>query len=250
VAFASNSPALAPTDPRRNFDVFLRDLPPAPKVTPATLELGAAAVGTGGAPAAAVLTNAGWSPLAVTGAKLAGTNRTEFKIVADGCARRVLRWNEACTVSVVFRPKSKGGKTATLQIADAYTGSPRTVRLRGRASEAKILLDPPIGPPGVVVMATGSDFPPNTPVRLTWSEGITPTPDQIVTDAGGTFEVPVLVFHNDVTGRRDLVADPVDGGAFQRATAEMNVTAPTAVPPRFETIWRLLHLPTMLVIRG
>ena len=148
VAFASNGNRILDDDPNNTYDVFLRDLPPVPVLTPPTLDLGAGAVGTTSAPGAATLANAGWTPLSVTKASITGGDKGDFKLVADGCAGRQLRRNEACTVSVIFTPKAKGTRTSTLAIADSHTGSPRTVRLRGRASQAKLRLSPEIGPPG------------------------------------------------------------------------------------------------------
>lgn len=254
VAFASDSPELVRVDENETYDVFLRDLPPVPVINPATLDLGAATVGSASPPLAATLGNVGWSPLAVTGASITGTNKADFRLVADGCRDRVLTRGQACTVSVTFTPKAKGSRAATLAVADRAAGSPRTVRLRGRATEVrrfnpKVELDPPIGQPGIVTIARGTGFPPNTPVRLAWTMGITPKLDPVVTDAAGTFEVPVLVFHNDRTGRRDLRADAVDGSAFPATTAEMLVTKPSVVPPRFE-ILRIVDVPLVLVIRG
>jgi hypothetical protein len=218
-------------------------------INPATLDLGARAVATESLPLAATLGNAGWSPLRVTGATITGTDDDDFDIVADGCTGRLLRRNEACTVSVVFRPTSRGTKAATLAIADSYQGSPRTVRLRGRASQGRLMLSPTIGRPGVVTIVEGSGFPPGTGVRLTWSLGITGSMDPIVTDARGRFRVPMLVFHNDRTGPRELVAEPLDGAAFPSVAASMLVTKPPVVPPRFE-ILRLIDVPLVLVFRG
>ncbi|HYO43974.1 MAG TPA: hypothetical protein VES19_12315 [Candidatus Limnocylindrales bacterium] len=249
VAFASDSVVLVDGDGNEAFDVFLRDLPPSPVINPATLELGSRAVGTESLPLAATLGNAGWMPLAVTGATISGASRADFRIVADGCAGRSLRRNEACSVSVVFLPTATGARAATLEVADAFAGSPRTVRLRGSASQARLTLDPPIGPPGIVTIAEGSGFPPNTAVRLAWTIGITARLGTIVTDAAGTFRVPVLVFHNDRTGRRELAAEAVDGSAFPSVAATMLVTKPPVIPPRFDII-RIIDLPLVLVIRG
>jgi len=249
VAFASDSPQLVDRDTNKAFDAFLRDLPPLPVINPSTLDLGSRAVDTESLPLAATLGNGGWTPLRVTGARISGPNRDDFRIVADGCRARVLRRNEACTVSVVFRPRGKGTRTATLEVADGFAGSPRTVRLRGRASQASLELDPPIGPPGIVTIVTGSGFPPGTAVSLSWSRGITPTMDPVVTDARGAFRVPVLVFHNDRTGARELLAASLDGTAFPSVSATMLVTRPSVVPPRFELL-RFIDLPFVLVIRG
>ena len=249
VAFASDSTVLVNGDDNKAYDVFLRDLPPVPVINPATLDLGSRAVGTESLPLAATLGNAGWSPLTVTGATIAGTNKADFRVVADGCKDRRLARNEACSVSVVFKPTGKGARAATLQVADTFTGSPRTVRLRGRASLAKLTLDPPIGPPGIVTIAEGSGFPPNSQVRLRWTIGITPRLATVVADGSGRFRVPVLVFHNDRTGRRELSAEAVDGTAFPAVAASMLVTKPAVIPPRFDII-RIIDLPLVLVFRG
>jgi hypothetical protein len=211
-------------------------------------------VGTASPPLAATLGNAGWSPLTVTGTSITGSNRTDFRVVPDGCGDRVLRRNEACSVSVVFGPTANGGRAATLNVGDNAPGSPRTVRLRGRATEVtivqtRLVLEPEIGKPGIVTIATGSGFPPGARVTLSWSTGITPRLGTIVADERGGFRVPVLVFHNDVTGPRELQAAPATGSDFPPAAAGMLVTKPPLVPPRFD-ITRLLNLPLILVFRG
>jgi hypothetical protein len=249
VAFASDGPRILDGDQNKTYDVFLRDLPPVPVLTPATLDLGAGAVGTTSAPGAATLANAGWSPLSVTKASITGGDKGDFQLVADGCAGRQLRRNEACTVSVIFTPKAKGTRTSTLAIADSHTGSPRTVRLRGRASQAKLRLSPEIGPPGIVTIATGTGFPPGAPVVLRWSEGITPNLPAITADDNGRFSVQVLVFHNDRTGPRELIAESATGTGFPPATAEMLVVKPSTVPPTFARL-RIVDLPIILVMRG
>jgi Tol biopolymer transport system component len=249
VAFASTAAGLVPGDRNGLSDAFLRDMPPVPQLAPPVLDLGARAVGVTSLPAAAILSNKGWSPLAVTGASITGAMAADFQVVADSCSGVVLHRAEACTVSVTFTPSAPGERTATLEVADAFTGSPRTARLRGQASLSKIKLDPPIGPPGTVTIATGSGFPPNTAVRLQWSIGITPHLPPVVTDAGGNFRVQVLVFHNDRTGTRELLADAVDGSTFPETAVPMFVSQAPTVPPSF-VILRLLDLPLVMVMRG
>jgi len=249
VAFASTADGLVAGDGNKLSDAFLRDMPPVPVLTPSVLDLGARAVGVTSLPGAAILSNRGWGPLAVTGASVTGAMAADFQVVADSCAGALLHRADACTVSVTFTPTQPGERTALLEVADAFTGSPRTARLRGAASLAKIKLDPAIGPPGTVTIATGSGFPPNTAVRLQWSIGITPHLPPVVTDARGTFRVQVLVFHNDRTGPRELLADAVDGSAFPETAAPMFISQAPTIPPSF-VILRLLDLPVVLVMRG
>jgi Tol biopolymer transport system component len=248
-AFASDADTLVGGDDNKAADVFLRDLPPAPTIAPATLQLGSQAVGTESLPLAATLTNGGWSPLGVTGSSLVGAGKNDFRIVLDGCAGRTLRRGQSCTVSVIFRPTANGTRTATLRVADDYAGSPRTVRLRGSASLAELVLDPPLGQPGIVTIAEGSGFPPGVPVQLSWTVGITPRLDPVIPDETGSFRVQVLVFHNDRTGERELLAQPLDGSSFPPVSAPMLVTRPSVVPPRFEQL-RFIDVPLVLVIRG
>jgi Tol biopolymer transport system component len=248
VAFASTATLVA-GDANKVADVLLRDMPPVPRLNPAVIDLGARAVNVASLPAAGVLSNAGWGPLTVTGSTITGSTAADFEIVADSCTGMILHRSEACTVSVIFRPSKTGTRTAVLEVADNYTGSPRTARLRGSASLARVELDPDVGQPGIVTIATGTGFPANTAVKLRWSQGITPTITPVVTDAKGGFVIPVLVFHNDATGPRDLVVEPVDGTSFPPAGATMLVTQPPAVPPSF-VVLRLIDMPLVLVIRG
>lgn len=249
VFFASESEFLVANDGNESFDVFLRDLPPIPALNPPVLDMGARAVGMASLPAAAVLSNTGWGPLVVKASTITGVNAADFPLVADGCVGQTLKRNQACTVSVVFQPSEKGARSATLGVPVAGRKAPLTVALRGIASKARLDLEPPVGPPGTVVVVEGSGFPPNTPVRLTWSLGITPHLPDVMTDATGAFHVQVLVFHHDVVGPRDLQADPVDGQAFPPVAQTMLVVRPSAVPPRFD-ILRFIDTPLVLVFRG
>jgi Tol biopolymer transport system component len=252
VFFASDSPRMVDGDSDAFVDIFLRDFPPAPAVTPtvptaeppaplvtpAELDLGPIALGAASEPMAAVLKNAGGSPLTVAGASITGADAASFEIVADGCAGRVLKGGEACTVTVVLKPGGPGDKAARLEI-----------RLRGGATQARIELDPPIGPPGVVTIATGSGFPAGATVRLAWSKGLTPPLDAITMDGSGRFRIGVLVFHNDTVGLRDLIAEPADGTAFPPVMAEMRVTQRPVGPPGFAANRRLPGVPPWLLYR-
>ena len=249
VAFASSSPALVAGDTNQLLDVFLRDMPPVPRLNPAVLDFGTRALGTPGTPLAAILANGGWGPLAITGSTVTGAAAAEFPIALDGCAKLTLHRGEACTVTLTFSPAATGTRTATLQVADAFTGSPRTARLVGAGSRAKLVLDPPVGQPGIVVVAKGTGFPPGAQVRLSWSLGITPLLPVVTTDAKGAFTVQVLVFHNDVLGTRDLTADPAGATLFPAVSAPMLVTPASAMPPGFVALYRFVDLPLVLVIR-
>jgi hypothetical protein len=96
-------------------------------------------------------------------------------------------------------------------------------------------LDPPIGPPGFVTIATGTNFPPGAVLTLVWREGLS-APTEITVDSFGRFQAQVLVFHKDRLGPRLLVAVRVRGGAaFGDVVArqEFLVVPPTQGPPKF-----------------
>ena len=248
VAFYSNSPNLVRGDDNKVVDVFIRDLPPVPLLNPALIEFGTRAVGTDPVAAAAVLVNAGWGPLTVSTVSVDGPAKGDYTIQGDGCTKRVLYRQEACTVTMGFAPTKSGARTATLAIADGYTGSPRTARLSGRGSLAKIVLKPEVGQPGIVVVATGSGFPPGSQLRLRWSFGLTPSLPVITADSKGGFRIQVLIFHNDRTGRRDLVAESVGGSPFPPVQSRMLVSEASMGPPGF-VLQRLVDVPLVLMIR-
>ncbi len=250
VAFASLADTLVANDRLGNADVFLRDMPPVPRLNPATINFGSHPVGSAAVPGAATLVNTGWGPLAVHHASIAGPARADYRVVADACDGRVLHRTEACTVTVEYSPHQKGARPATLAVPDSFTGSPRTVALRASGSQARLQLDQEAGPPGTVVVATGSGFPANTQLRLSWSLGITPKIPVIRTDEHGRFRMQVLVFHNDLVGPRDLRATPVAASAFPPVSATMLVTRPSVAPPGFLMIRRLIDLPLVLLMRG
>jgi hypothetical protein len=86
------------------------------------------------------------------------------------------------------------------------------------ASHPKLTVDPAIGPPGFVTKATGSGFPPNVQVTLSWKPGI--GTQTVRTNDKGSFETPVLVFPQDRIGARVLRATPVDKGRFDKVNAK------------------------------
>ncbi|HET9521741.1 MAG TPA: choice-of-anchor D domain-containing protein [Candidatus Limnocylindrales bacterium] len=233
VAFSSTSPNLVRGDDNKVGDVFLRDLPPAPALNPATLDFGTRALGADGAPLAAILTNGGWGPLTGRASTPTGAAAADFTVVLDGCNGVVLHRNESCPVTVSFGPTAPGNRAATLEVAHDGPRAPASARLRGAGSRAELKIDPPLGHPGIVVIATGAGFPPNAPVGLSWSRGLTPKMPAVTTDADGGFRVQVLVFHNDVIGARDLVARPLEGATFPELSAAFLVVEASSQPPRF-----------------
>jgi hypothetical protein len=97
------------------------------------------------------------------------------------------------------------------------------------ASHPALRLKPALGAPGFVTTATGSGFPPNVLVRLSWVPGIGTW--TVKTDASGAFELGVLVFPLDQTGTRVLRATPVSAGRFTKVDASF-LCVPGSMQPR------------------
>jgi Tol biopolymer transport system component len=98
-----------------------------------------------------------------------------------------------------------------------------------------LTIDPPIGPPGFVTIATGTNFPPGTVLKLVWRDGIS-APMEVTVDVNGRFQAQVLVFHKDRLGPRRLVAVRIrDGSAFGDVVSSTDflVVAATQSPPNF-----------------
>lgn len=234
VTFTSNGADLVSGDSNTAADVFIRDLPPVPRLSPPAVDFGTRAVGVTPSSAAAVLSNGGWGPMAVRPAALAGANPGDFAILLDGCSGSTLHRGEACTVTVGFAPTQAGARTAQLQVPADAPGSPAVQRLTGNGSQTAVTLSPPVGPPGVVVVVTGDHFPPDSEAQLSWDTGISPSLPVIKADAQGHWQAQVLVFHNDIVGPRNLVVAWVGGPEFPSLTVPMLVTMPSAMPPGFD----------------
>ena len=165
-------------------------------------------------PLGTTLRNAGWGPLAVRRATIAGRGRLPRgrghvqrtdPVPGAGLHRH----------DIVHR-RAERAAAGDARIPDSYTGSPREASLRGAGPKAvtqtfrpRITIDPAIGPPGTVVVVQGTGFPPSAEVRLAWSAGITPHLPRITATGSGGSRAQVLVFHNDRTGARNLVATTV-----------------------------------------
>ena len=107
------------------------------------------------------------------------------------------------TVTVTPAPTTTGSTTTTPTTAATTTttlGTTTTTTPKSH-NHPKLTVNPGIGPPGFVTEVDGTGFPPNTPLTVTWSEGIGSA--QVTTSAAGTFSVPLLVMSEDQPGNRE-----------------------------------------------
>ena len=75
------------------------------------------------------LTNSGTASLTLTSITLTGTGANNFSLTKT-CGSTLVK-GASCTVTVTFKPVSKGAKSATLDVADKASGSPQKVAVGG-----------------------------------------------------------------------------------------------------------------------
>jgi len=76
---------------------------------------------------------------------------------------------------------------------------------------ATLVVEPALGPPGIVVEARARGFPPGSVVSVAWDPGLGTASG--LADDGGEVRIRVLVFHRDVLGPRELLASSGGLGA-------------------------------------
>ncbi|HEY6270415.1 MAG TPA: choice-of-anchor D domain-containing protein [Terriglobales bacterium] len=78
------------------------------------------------------LTNTGTAALTISGIVLGGTNSADF-LESNNCPAS-LAAGAGCTISVAFRPETKGSLSAQVTVTDNAAGSPQTIVLTGTAT--------------------------------------------------------------------------------------------------------------------
>lgn len=104
-------------------------------VSPSSINWVSVAVGKGGAPKAATLTNNGTTAIAISGITLTGANPGDYQISSKTCGTS-LAGSASCTATIVFAPTATGVRTATLNFSDGANNSPQTVALSGDGTGA------------------------------------------------------------------------------------------------------------------
>jgi len=96
-----------------------------------------------------------------------------------------------------------------------------------------IAVSPASGPTGYATMVSGTGFPLDTVITLTWDRGLTAErPMVVTTDATGAFRVGAYILPNDVEGWRTLTAGtPQDAQAFPGVSARYLVVPGSGQPP-------------------
>jgi hypothetical protein len=184
-------------------------VPPALAITPTCLDTGAGAAGV-------QLKGSGFAagPLQVL---VDGTVATQATASGDGTFSAEAEIAAGKTNHLIEARQGSQGATATLRVPCS--------------AHASLTLSPALGPPGFVTQASGAGFPPNVLVHLSWSVGLGSS--TVRTDAHGAFRTPVLIFPQDETGPRTLLATPVTKGRFASVQAAFLCVPGSEQPPAF-----------------
>ncbi len=232
VAFTSAADNLVAREANKASDVFVRERPPRVEAAPNPIDFGSAPLGSLGTARAATIRSTGITPARIGAISIGGTNASDFIVATNPCSDRTLAPGATCDVQVLFIGTARGDRTATLEIAND-AGAAVVLRLVGAVGIPRLTVEPRSGPPGLVVIATGTGFPPNAPVTLRWSVGINATPLlPVVSDATGSFAAQVLILPRDRVGERSLrAAASVPGLAVDPVSVRFLVVPSTAGPP-------------------
>jgi probable HAF family extracellular repeat protein len=106
------------------------------KLSPASLNFGAAGIGATSPAQIVTLTNVGTTTLTVTGIAITGTNAADFAQY-PGCASS-LAAGASCIIRVTFKPTALSTRTAMLSVTDSAAGSPQKVSLSGVGTTARL----------------------------------------------------------------------------------------------------------------
>lgn len=233
VAFASTATNLVSRDTNRQVDVFLRDRPPAIRLAENPTDFGTVAIGTPGLTRTITATSTGATAVRISAVGLVGSAAADFLVATDGCTGRILYPAERCEVQVLFTASAPGAVTARARFTTDAQDRRADITLRATVRRTTLEIDPKMGPPGTVVVATGTGFPVDAPVDLRWSFGITPVPlEPVYADAKGGFVAQVLVLPHDRMGKRNLIASvSLPGAEWQPPKAAFQVVPGSGTPP-------------------
>lgn len=79
------------------------------------------------------LSNPGVGALTISGVTITGSNSSDFLLTGNTCGSS-LAHNSSCTLSVTFKPRAMGSRSATLKITDNAQSASQTVSLEGRGN--------------------------------------------------------------------------------------------------------------------
>lgn len=199
---------LADTDRNSWSDIYSREQLAGLAVRPISLDFGSVRTGTVSAtPLAVRVSNAGPGPITF-GSATAGDG---FGVSSNGCAH--LQRQQSCSLNLVFAPTAPGPVSGLLTLPSSVgylSGPVYAISLSGQAVDQPPALHPSlslslaVSRPGRVVQLSGSGFPSERTVVLTWQPGLGQV--SATSDAHGDLTAELPIFETDVTGPRVATA--------------------------------------------
>jgi hypothetical protein len=99
-------------------------------LVPGSLNFGSVSVGTTSASQTVTITNTGASSVSITKISVSGADPRDFILDSNTCGS-TLGAAASCAVTLSFKPRATGLRTATMNVSDTGGGSPQTVALSG-----------------------------------------------------------------------------------------------------------------------
>ncbi|MFL6077867.1 MAG: hypothetical protein ACJ73S_31270 [Mycobacteriales bacterium] len=151
------------------------------------------------------------------------------------CVIGTLAVGATATVKVPLSPlREAPSEVASTTVTNATGDDDATdnsAKATFRVLQPTFTLNPPLGAPGFVTIATGVNFPPGTTVNFHWDLGIDASGSGVVVQPNGTFTTQVLILRKDLLGNRILTASGPHFGAVPTVT--YLVVPRSQQPPRF-----------------
>ena len=121
--------ATSATDTTKSADATITVTSGTVKLVSSVLDFGRVLVNSSSSPQTTTLTNTGNSTLSVTGLAIAGTNPGDFS-ETNNCGTSVVA-GQSCDITVTFKPRALGTRSAIIHITDNSPDSPQQISLSG-----------------------------------------------------------------------------------------------------------------------
>ena len=106
---------------------------PKANVSPSSLSFGSQTVNSTSVAKTVTLSNPGVGTLTISGITIAGSNSTDFLLTGNTCGSSLAQ-GSGCTISLSFKPKARGSRSAALKIMDNAQSGTQAVSLSGKGN--------------------------------------------------------------------------------------------------------------------
>jgi hypothetical protein len=216
--------ALLPSAPAGSSSVYTFSRLPRLSPVPARAAFGQVLVDSGIRHGGVTVTDTGPGPGTVTAVTVSGP----FQVT--GCLGVRLSSGGRCAVTVTFTPSAAGRETGKLTVTTEDDGDPPigvTVPVVADVPAPRLSVSPDVATYGDAVQVTGTGFPPDQSITLTWTVGLGSAATRA--SRSGTVRATMVIFPDDIIGPRALLA--TSSASSARAQAPLLVQQPSQEPP-------------------